>query len=269
MSLLTSKLDLNWTDYICGKSFAQISKWVICDRYQIKFISEEIQENDIVFLNLEIFNQFVNHIYNNRPRHKFILITFNSDKSFTDYHFGLIKDFVVKVYAMNNTCHNEMVKYVPIGFRDWPNETRKEIKEIGNIQTYKPNLVYMNFVIKTNIQKRSECFNAMNHNWVTKKQNIPIHEFYLDLKQSKYAVSPEGTGIDCHRIYECIYFDTIPILKTSLMDDFYKRLPVIIVNSWEEVTENFLLHNYEMYYKKLINWKKENDWLSPKYWLKI
>jgi hypothetical protein len=51
------------------------------------------------------------------------------------------------------------------------------------------------------------------------------------------------------------------------MDDFYKTLPVIIVNSWEEVTENFLLYNYEMYYNKLIQWKKENNWLSPLYWL--
>ena len=204
----------DWPEYICGKSFANVSKWVLCDRYQIKFNSEQIQENDLVFLNLELFNHFVNHIYNNRPRHKFILITFNSDKSFTDYHFGLLKDFVVKIYAMNNTVKNDMVKYVPIGFRDWPNETRKEIKEVGNIQN-KHILLYMNFVIQTNIQKRTECFNVMNQYWVTKKKDIPV----------------------------------------------------IIVNSWEEVTENFLLHNYETYYNKLINWKKENDWLSPNYWL--
>jgi hypothetical protein len=82
------------------------------------------------------------------------------------------------------------------------------------------------------------------------------------------VLSPEGNGIDCHRIYECIYFDTIPILKTSLMDKFYETLPVIIVNSWEEITYDYLLDNYQAYYNKLINWKKKNYlWLNPMFWL--
>jgi len=224
-------------------------------------------ENDIVFLNLDLFNDFLSHLFENKPRNKFILITFNSDKSFTYYHYSMIKPYVNKVYSMNNTV--EQVKTLPIGFRDWPVDTRNDIIKVGTMNLDKSILLYMNFVIHTNPYKRNECFNTFkDFEWVTKKRDILIELFYIDLKKSKYSLSPEGTGIDCHRIYECIFYDTIPILKTSLMDKFYKTLPVIIVDSWEEVTEEFLLNNYDKYYNKLIQWKNENqNWLSPTFWL--
>jgi hypothetical protein len=255
------------SDYICGKSFAKISKWVFDTRYEIRFDSNQIMENDIVFLNLDLFNNFISYIFKNKPRNKFILITFNSDKSFTYYHYSMIKPYVNKVYSMNNTV--EQVKTLPIGFRDWPFETREDIIKVGEMNLDKSILLYMNFVIDTNASKRNECFNTFRDcEWVTNKSNVSIETFYKDLKQSKYSLSPEGTGIDCHRIYESIYYDTIPILKTSLMDHFYKTLPVIIVNSWEEVTEKFLINNYDMYYNKLIDWKNKNkDWLLPTFWL--
>jgi hypothetical protein len=255
------------SDYICGRSFANISKWVFDTRYEIRFDSNQIMENDIVFLNLDLFDHFLSHLFKNKPINKFILITFNSDKSFTYYHYSMIKPYVNKVYSMNNTV--EQVKTLPIGFRDWPFETREDIIKVGTMNLDKTILLYMNFVIKTNFHKRMECFDVFKDSeWVTKTINVPVESFYIDLKKSKYSLSPEGTGIDCHRIYECIFYDTIPILKTSLMDKFYKTLPVIIVNSWEEVTEKFLINNYDMYYNKLLQWKIENkDWLLPTFWL--
>jgi len=258
-------------DYIGNTSFRDIAKWLYCNRYGITFESEKINENDIVFLNLDLFNNFVNCLNNNKPKNKFILITFNSDLAFTEYHYNILKEFVVKIYSQNNTFYNSsIVKTIPIGFRSWPFDTINELKKVGkNKDTEKSILLYMNFVINTNYNKRTECLNTfINENWVTKNSRLSINLFYLDIKKSKYVLSPEGDGIDCHRIYECIYFDTIPILKTSLMDKFYETLPVIIVNSWEEITYDYLLDNYQACYNKLINWKKKNYlWLNPMFWL--
>lgn len=81
--------------------------------------------------------------------------------------------------------------------------------------------------------------------------------------------SLEGTGIDCHRIYESIYLDAIPILLTSELDYFYINLPVIIVNSWHDITFDFLKLNYDKYKLILDNWKKvNNNWLNASFWLK-
>ena len=127
----------------------------------------------------------------------------------------------------------------------------------------------MNFTINTNVAIRTECFNAFKHySWVTKGEKKPVMEFHTQIAQSKYVLSPEGAGIDCHRIYESLYLDAIPILKTSKMDAFYKKLPVIVVKSWEEITETFLTENYNKYKELLDAWKKENtEWYKAEFWL--
>jgi hypothetical protein len=258
-------------DYIAGKSFANISKWVVCNRYKNFFISENVEHGDIVFLNLDLFAQFIQHINQHKPKNKFILITANSDQSFTYQHYYLIKDFVIKIYAGNNITEHDDVITTPMGFRDFPFETRIELSHVNNINVDKSILIYMNFVINTNVEKRKKCYDTFtNCSWVTQNSGLALKDFYIELKKSKYALSPEGTGIDCHRIYECMYYDTIPILKRSRMDNFYKKLPVIIVNEWEEITEEFLLKNYDTYYNNLIQWKNENkNWLHPHFWIKV
>ena len=82
-------------------------------------------------------------------------------------------------------------------------------------------------------------------------------------------LSPEGTGIDCHRIYESIYLGAIPILKTSELDYFYCNLPVVIVKNWNEITHEFLETNYFDFKTKLDQWVKENPtWTDANFWVK-
>ena len=257
-------------ELISGLAFHKISEWSLCNRYPQKIELFNIKENDKVFINLDNFQEFVNLIKLNQPIKKFILITHNSDKVFTQTHFNYIKPFVNKVYAINNICTEPNVYTIPIGFRDFPLHTSPILQKIKKENVNKEILLYMNFSINTNYRKRMECFNNfINKSWVTNESNRKIEEFYLQVAKSKYTLSPEGTGIDCHRIYESMYFDTIPILKTNGMDDFYKTLPIIIVNNWDEINENDLNEKYEFYFNKLQKWKKDNvGWELPEYWCK-
>jgi len=264
------------TTFISGSGFHEISKWSFCPRYPQRLEPQNFERDDIVFLNLDKFIDFIRILYNNHPRNKFILITHNSDQPFTDRHYEMIQNSVSKVYAINCTCTNPNVKTIPIGFRYEPlipfrgqqMKTTDIIQKIPNIINEKPILLYMNFVIATNKEKRTECFNNFaKEQWVTKEEIVSLEDFYMSILKSKYTLSPQGNGIDCHRIYESIYFNSIPILKTTPMDNYYRRLPVIIVEDWSEVTEAFLTENYENYYSNLLKWKKDNDWLNPKFWM--
>jgi hypothetical protein len=257
---------------ISGYGYFKISKWSYCPRYEngINVIFSEIQENDYVFLNLDYFNEFINLLENNNNNNinKFILLTQNSDGSFTDDHLNKIEKYVNKIYAINNISKNDKVITYPIGFRDY---TYEFIKSIPLVKYDEKNIfVYMNFKIETNYNKRTECYNSfINKNWITIESGLSLCEFYKSLSLSKYVLSPEGTGIDCHRIYESIYFNSILILKTSLMDDFYETLPVIIVKNWDEINELMLIENYDYYYNKLIKWKNNNpNWINLLFWLK-
>jgi hypothetical protein len=65
-------------------------------------------------------------------------------------------------------------------------------------------------------------------------------------------LSPRGNGIDCHRTWEALYLDAIPIVWHSTLDSLYTNLPVIIINDWSEVNEEFLRKKlYEIALKKV------------------
>lgn len=56
------------------------------------------------------------------------------------------------------------------------------------------------------------------------------------MKQHKYAICPEGNGIDTHRFWECLYMNTIPIcLKNKVTKHYKQYFPIILLNNWEEL----------------------------------
>jgi hypothetical protein len=254
---------------ISGLGFHKISDWSFDHRYKINLEPDKIKHNDFVFVNLDELNDFVNILNKNPPKNKFNLITHNSDQTFYHNHFEKVKDYTLKVYALNCSYKNEDIYPIPIGFRDVPLNTMEIINQIPIKHLDKNILLYMNFDVNTNRKIRQPCYEYfINKKWVIKENNISIKEFYNNMMKSKYVLSPRGCGIDCHRIYESIYFNAIPILLTTEFDYFYKHLPVVIVKEWDKITEEFLINNYNTYYNNLIMWKYNNsEWLKPKFWL--
>ena len=57
----------------------------------------------------------------------------------------------------------------------------------------------------------------------------------LKTEKHKYAICPEGNGIDTHRFWESLYMNTIPICKRNILVEYYsKYFPIIILNNWNE-----------------------------------
>ena len=99
--------------------------------------------------------------------------------------------------------------------------------------------------------------------------SMPIYAFesiftkIKELSTYKFAISPDGNGIDCHRVWECIYVGCIPILKNNnIMFDFFKDLPILWVDNFSIVTETFLLEQYKIL--KNVNFNIEKSTLT--YW---
>ena len=244
---------------ISGKSFYELCNWNLCNRYEIKYNSDLIEDGDFIFLNLDNFWQFPN--FWQRRDIKINLITHNSDLTYTDDINNMISPFCYNIYSINSTSSN---RKIPLGFSD------RLVPVISNIpkESSKENLIYLNFKIQHAVE-RKECFDFFStKNWVYVEFDVSENDFYHKIKNTKYTLCPVGTGLDTHRFYESIYFDTIPIIKRNGLSDFHSKFPCIIVDNWSEVTEDFLNSNYEFNINKLIDWKKNNDWLNPKFWLK-
>ena len=69
-------------------------------------------------------------------------------------------------------------------------------------------------------------------------QPVPRKESWDNQAKFAFVVSPHGAGLDCHRTWEALVLGCIPIVKRSVpgIDALYENLPVLIVESWADVT---------------------------------
>lgn len=63
----------------------------------------------------------------------------------------------------------------------------------------------------------------------------------------RFGLSPRGNGIDCHRTWEMLFFNMIPIVERSSMDSVYAGLPVVIVDAFEDITSHQLDVWWDLY----------------------
>ena len=86
-----------------------------------------------------------------------------------------------------------------------------------------------------------------------------------ELSNYKFALSPNENGIDCHRTWECLYLDVIPIVEKNNVIDNFIELPILIINDYNIITKEFLEKKYVEFKNKIFNYNK----LDINYWKKI
>jgi len=249
---------INENDYICGNKFIDLTNFKDTQFCKTDFISE----------------------YSNQYIKKFI--THNSDYSIDDKTIKSGPKFDLW-YAQNKDTNNENVITIPIGLENFEsNFTHKSmfskhsslpsnsfykkeyINELSKTFEKKTHLVYLNFNPSTYLKERNYVLNLFfNKNWVCYNNNITWKQYYDGLYKSKFVFSPRGNGIDCHRTWEALYLRTIPIvIKTSCMNEF-KDLPILFIDSWEQINEDFLLTKYE----EMNNIKYNLNKCKMSYWI--
>ena len=138
-------------------------------------------------------------------------------------------------------------------------EKCKQSKEIKN-------LAYLNLTIRTNPDERKQIYDLFeNKSWVTVEHGTNGYQFdkYLsDMYNHKFVFSPGGNGMDSHRKWECLYMGTIPIDKWSIDHKFYQDLPICLIDNWKDVTDAFLVEEYE----RIQSMEWNMDKLNFTYW---
>lgn len=73
-------------------------------------------------------------------------------------------------------------------------------------------------------------------------RRLPQRECWARHGDFAFELSPHGNGLDCFRTWEALLLGTIPIVRHSTLDPLYEdeELPVVIVESWREVTTEAL-----------------------------
>lgn len=70
------------------------------------------------------------------------------------------------------------------------------------------------------------------------------NDWYQDIMHHYLVLSPRGNGLDAHRTWEALYLGRVPIVVASEMDAVFDGLPVIILPSWDEISQERLQKEY-------------------------
>jgi hypothetical protein len=200
---------------------------------------------------------------------KYILITHNSDinvDSSLKWNENLLHWFTQNV----DIDMPDFIESIPIGLENdkWFKHIKKKEKMeflLSQPKGYK-NLAYMNHNSRTNPEKRDPPYYSLsNKPWVTieKKKNGEDFDNYLaNIYNHWFVICPEGHGIDTHRIWETLYMGSYPIVIRNYNTRFYEDLPILFIDSWDELTEKKL----EFEYTRIKNTEWNMDKLNFSYW---
>ena len=207
-----------------------------------------------------------------------VLITGHSDHSIDNSELNILNNPNLKCWiCQNKNIEHPKLHSVPIGITN-PNEPRSSIHriigntdkilEISKTEKKIKKLVYLNINPGTCRSERSGVINKFKEKeWVTYAPHIISyqgHESFLkSIYEHKFVFAPRGRGIDTHRMWESLYLRTIPIVrKTTAMKDFYD-LPILFIDNWDDITEEYL----EIKYQEIINKKYNIEKINVNYWI--
>jgi hypothetical protein len=136
-------------------------------------------------------------------------------------------------------------------------------KQMRNKQ--KTKLAYVNFTVhEGRFDGRGDIYNLFKDEpFCMVSRPKPFLDYMDETAQCKFVISPEGDMHDCYRHWEALLVGTIPVVHASPADCLFDELPVVIVNDYKEVNEEFLHKKYEELKHKNYNFRK----LYMQYWI--
>lgn len=179
------------------------------------------------------------------------------------------------ILCVNRETDNENVFGIPLGLTNDCDDSpihriygnKDVLLEVMNSKLEKENLIYMNFNVSNYPSERQQVFDLFKNFNSVKIGSIDNSiegrtKFLKEIKSSKFVVCPRGNGVDTHRLWETLYMGSIPIAKYEKTHHLFTDLPILFINDWSEITEEYLEDIYIQYQNK--NWNLEKLKLS--YW---
>jgi len=257
-----------------------------------------LKENDILYVKTDYIYKF-SKIINTLPC-KFVLVSGCSDYTIPYDLFSRKDEFIafiennkiIKWFVKNSVVFHPKIINLPIGvdynimydyndynsFAKWmgprktPIEQEKELVSIKNLSVpfyERQLLIYSNCHFQMNTKFGADRVTAIatipSSLLYLEPSKINRHDGWLNQINYSFVLSPHGNGLDCYRTWEALILGCIPIVKKSPIDILYEDLPVLIVNNWNEVNRDLLVHTIAHFKTKQFNFDK----LTLKYWMQL
>ena len=224
-------------------------------------ILAKVEDGDSVYVCTTAVSTFA-HVFLPRLKNQITLVTGDADES-VPYITGadaiLASPYIVRWFTQNCIGVHPKLRHMPIGMDyhtlshggnpAWGGQ-RSSVDQDNDIHILRESSphfsererkCYTTFHFELGRGDRHEAYNSIPKELVYyEPTHVPRAESHA--KQAKYAfvVSPYGGGPDCHRTWEALALGCIPIVKSCGLDPLFADLPVLLVKSWGDVTQELL-----------------------------
>lgn len=235
--------------YISGDGFRSMADHVY-DETDQSLQGSEVNLGDIVFVKTDKLGSFFNQIHPH-IKHPYILVSHNADHAAPgEFESYLEDEKILKWFGQNPTImHHPKFVPVPIGVAN------RYVGDHGNINNFngfilglksvKACLLGYNFEPGSNRTERGPVHDMFfNKSYVKNLLGWPHRQYLTRMSEAQFILSPRGNGLDCHRTWEAMIVGAIPVMKSSMLDELLEGLPVLIVNDWAEIDQQFLEQSY-------------------------
>jgi len=232
--------------YLSQRSFQ-----LLCDFEFYGQSLSAIPAKSTLFVPYELRYKFFERIYTlNYP---IILLTSGNDQPFSLSSKLLdSQPLILAWFAQNNICFSSKCISIPIGLEDRWRMNHGNISDFNRLRrslssNRQPNILY-SFSTSTNPHVREYALKILRQHPDSLFLKSPDPWSYRrSLLNTMFVASPAGNGIDCHRTWESLYLNCIPIVVDPT---FYKRFPSfpgLVLEHWDELrvfTRNDLISVY-------------------------
>ena len=186
-----------------------------------------VKAGDTIFVLVDFLDYFFTEFHPN-IQNPYILVTHHfygsSDNSSPGIFASYLDDSkLIAWFTHNVDRHHPKLYSMPIGIGDTDsyagnkNGLCEKYKNQAYDKTRSRKLLYMNFIIATYPVERQyvyDLFKAQPYCTATPQHHKPVEEFFIDLLNHKFALSPRGNGLDCFRTWEALLMGCYPIVRT-------------------------------------------------------
>ena len=222
----------------------------------------KINKKDIVFCKTDYISTLTQSVH--LLEHPIILVSGRSDYGIpNDFNYDanilLNSDKIIKWFSINCVQYHPKLCPVPLGisFHDPNVKDRTPIEQEYDLIKIKQSLkplnetkahAVTNFQHTMNLPPAKRISNRnMAYDILIKSDCItwlPFQErvdFWRSCDENMFVISPIGNGPDCHRTYEALALGRVPIIQSCYFnDELFSEMPVVIVDTWDCITKEFL-----------------------------
>ena len=256
--------------YISGDTFRKHCDHIF-DRTKT-FRPQSVKANQTIFVQADMLKSFFEDLHPliSSP---YILVSHNSDQNIGPEFFPFIDGKLIHWFAQSLTAPHPKISPLPIGLENLHYQNHGVTSRFEKIRKNIPaknSRVLAGFNVRTNPEERSAALNVLRQHSAVDLLERPLRpaEYLERLATYKFVASPAGNSLDCIRTWEALYVRVVPIVKRSVISDFFRDLglPLLVVKEWEDL-KNIDEAGLAKIYGDLEG-RFEHDALWFPYWLK-